>query len=207
MPGMRAALATRSASEPVRGALAEVIDDALFWHLARTKPLLGPLGRKSLDEALTKHEVRAFRPRASEVVIRRGRRVIRHVPLLVRTLIIGVRDPGHLSTVAKLPWVSEIVSQPAVDTSMQGNIEGLVMKPARLDPAAVQRFMIALAAGEVVRPLGIGVGSQVLVLNGPFASFPGTVEEILPNDRIRVAVAIFGRASLVVLDIADVQLV
>lgn len=197
----------RSASEPVRGALAEVIDEGLCWHLARTKPLLGPLGRKSLDEALKLHEVRAFRPRASEVVIRRNRRVIRHVPLLIRTLIIGVRDAAHLDTVVRLPWVSEIVSQPAPDTTMQGNIEGLVLKPARLDPKAVQRFLIALAAGEVVRPVGIGVGSQVLIVNGPFTSFPGTVEAILPGDRVSVAVGIFGRLSSMQLAIADVQLV
>ncbi|MGU3417667.1 hypothetical protein [Methylobacterium sp. D54C] len=199
--------AKRSASEPVRGALAAVIDDTLCWHLARTKPLLGPLGRKHLDEALTKHEVLAYRPRASEVVVRRGRRVVRHVPLLIRTLIIGVRDAAHLDTVAKLPGVSEIVSCPGPDTSTGGNIEGLVMKPARLDPKALQGFMIALAAGEVVKPVGVGVGSQVLVVNGPFASFPATVEAVLPHDRIVVAVAIFGRLSSMELGIADVQLV
>lgn len=194
-------------TEPVRGAAAPAIEEALCWHLARTKSLLGPHGRKSLDEALTKHEVRAFRPRASEVVVRRGRRVVRHVPLLIRTLIIGVRDAAHLATVAELPWVSEIVSHPGPDTTMQGNIEGMVLKPARLDPKAVKRFMIALAAGEVVRPVGIGVGSQVLIVSGPFASFPGTVEAILPGDRVTVAVGIFGRLSRMQLAIADVQLV
>ena len=181
-----------------------MIDESLCWHMARTAPLLGPLGRKRLDDAFKTHEVAAYRPRASEVVVRRGRRVVRHVPLVIRTVIIGVRDAAHLDTVARLPGVSEIVSCPGPDTSTPGNIEGLVMKPARLDPKALQRFMIAVAAGEVVRPVGIAVGDQVMVVTGPFASFPAIVEAILPNDRIKVAVSIFGRPSPVVLGIADV---
>ncbi|MDP4024445.1 hypothetical protein Q8W71_17610 [Methylobacterium sp. NEAU 140] len=191
--------------EPVRGAFAAVIDDTLCWHLARTKPLLGPLGRQHLDEALKEGQVRAYRPRASEVVVRRGRRVVRHVPLLIRTLIIGVRDRDHLDTVAALPGVAEIVSHPEDEGNAEGNVAGVVMRPARLDPVALQGFMIALAAGEIVRPVGISVGEQVVVMTGSFASFPAVVEAILPGDRIKVAVSIFGRPSPVELGIADVQ--
>lgn len=196
----------RSAADPVRGALAPVIDDSLTWHLARTAHHLGPLGRRSLEDALKALDVPAYRPRASEVVVRRNRRVVRHTPLLLRTLIIGVRDAAHLQAVQALPGVAEIVSHPEPDPAATGNVPGIVMRPAELDPEALQRFLIALAAGEIVQPVGIGVGQNVMVMTGPFASFPAVVEAILPGDRVKVAVSIFGRPSPVELGIADVQI-
>lgn len=205
-PAAPSSTVTRSAADPVRGALAPVIDDSLTWHLARTAHHLGPLGRRSLDEALLMLDVPAYRPRASEVVVRRNRRVVRHTPLLLRTLIIGVRDAGQLQAVQALPGVAEIVSHPEVDPTATGNVPGTVMRPAELDPKALQRFLIALAAGEIVEPVGIRVGSSVLVVTGPFASFPAVVDEILPGDRIKVSVSIFGRPSPVNLGIADVQI-
>jgi transcriptional antiterminator NusG len=53
-----------------------------------------------------------------------------------------------------------------------------------------------------------GIGDEVMVTNGPFASFPGIVEEGLdcaienldPSMRIKVAVNIFGRATPVELE-------
>jgi transcriptional antiterminator NusG len=205
-PNMGAALGT-SAADPVRGGASSFIDPALRWHMIKTAPLLGPLGRRCLDDALRQRDVRAFRPRASEIVVRRGRRVVRHTPLLVKTIIIGVKDQDHLDAVVGLPGVAEAVTYTAVDTENEGNIPGLVRRVARLDPQALQRFFNALAEGEIVKPVGVEVGSNVVVMVGPFASFPATVEAILPNDRLKVAVSIFGRPSPVELGIADVTLV
>jgi transcriptional antiterminator NusG len=194
-------------AEPVRGRASEAIDGALSWHLARTGPRLGSLGRKALDESLERMKVPAYRPRTSSVVVRRGRRVVRHVPLLIRTLIIGVRDSAHLGEVQALPGIAEIVCQPAQEEETAGNVAGLVMKPARLDPVRLQEFLDALAKNEIVQPVGIQVGQSVLVVTGPFASFPAIVEEIMPGDRVKVAISIFGRATPAVLGIADVQVV
>lgn len=186
-----------------RGTRAMTFDPALRWHIARIAPRMGKRALKEL------HEIRTdtYLPRASEIVDRRGRRVVRHTPLVVRTVFIGVRDDAHLEAVKEKPGIAEIVSHPEPEPAhiLKGNVEGFAMKPARLDPALLQQFANALARGEIIAPVGLSVGRSVFVREGPFASFPGVIEELLPAGRVRVAVSIFGRPAPVELDIAQVQ--
>ncbi|NEU13570.1 hypothetical protein G3T14_15730 [Methylobacterium sp. BTF04] len=198
-----AAPGARSVADPIFGVASPTIDPSLCWYIARTKPRMGDRALKALQDA----EAVTYQPRSTEVVVRRGRRMIRCVPMLIRTVFIGVRDPAHLDIAKGSIGVAEIVCRPVEDTTTQGNIAGPVLKPARLDAEGLQRFVDVIARGEIVEPVGIKVGQSVLVMDGPFASFPAAVEEILPHDRLRVAVSIFGRPSPVELGIADVQAV
>ncbi|MFF8799542.1 MULTISPECIES: transcription termination/antitermination protein NusG [unclassified Methylobacterium] len=194
-------IAAPSVTAPVLGATAVQIDPGLSWHIARTLPRMGTRALKALEEA----QVDYYLPHLSEVVVRRGRRVVRSTPLLMRTVFIGVRDADHLAEARSRTGVAEIVSHPEPEDGPEGNIISLVMRPARLDPDELQRLADRLAEADIAQPTGISVGQSVLVREGPFAGFPATVEAILPNDRIRVGVSLFGRMSPIMLDLAHVQ--
>ena len=50
------------------------------------------------------------------------------------------------------------------------------------------------------------IGEQVKVIDGPFASFTGTIEEVnLEKNKLRVMVGIFGRATPVEVDLLQVE--
>lgn len=199
--GRRATANARSAADPICGVASPTIDPTLLWYIARTKPRMGERALQALQAA----NVVTYQPRTSEVVVRRGRRVIRRTPMLLRTVFIGVADANHLDEAKAAPGVAELVCYPVQDASLEGNIAGPVLKPARLDALGLQRFVGRIAQGEIAEPVGIKVGQSVIVREGPFASFPAVVEVVLPNDRLRVAVSLFGRPSPVDLGIAEVQ--
>lgn len=78
-------------------------------------------------------------------------------------------------------------------------------QPITDDEAA---YMLGQVAGEVSRPKSTASfteGEQVKVIEGPFASFVGTVEEVSDKGKVKVNVSIFGRPTPVELDFAQVE--
>ena len=54
--------------------------------------------------------------------------------------------------------------------------------------------------------LSFDIGEDVRVIDGPFANFSGTVEEVRPEkQKLKVKVSIFGRATPVELDFSQVE--
>ena len=67
---------------------------------------------------------------------------------------------------------------------------------------------MAAAAPSKKIQVDYDIGDQVKVLDGPFASFNGVVEEIdFDKNKVKVGVSIFGRATPVELDFEQVELV
>jgi transcriptional antiterminator NusG len=85
---------------------------------------------------------------------------------------------------------------------------GAENKPMPIADAEAERILGQVKDG-VERPkptISFEIGEQVRVADGPFASFSGHVEEIdEERARLKVAVSIFGRATPVELEFAQVE--
>ncbi|MCC0809063.1 hypothetical protein FPV16_23160 [Methylobacterium sp. W2] len=205
-----AAAPAKISADPQVGAAPFAIDASLSWHVVRIAPRMKDLALKAISgsQAVT------FQPCTMEVVIRRGRRIDTLRPTLARTVFIGVEDEGHLEVVRRefearpsAPPVAEVVCYMTEDTTMKGNIDGQVLKPARLDPIALQHFANNVFKNEQPAPVVIAVGQRVIVTDGPFLSLPAEIEEVMPTGRVKVSVSMFGAPVPVELELAQVQLV
>ena len=81
-------------------------------------------------------------------------------------------------------------------------------KPMPISEAEASRIIHQVQEG-IERPkatISFEIGEQVRVSDGPFASFNGVVEEVDDaRSRVKVAVSIFGRATPVELEFAQVE--
>jgi len=83
-------------------------------------------------------------------------------------------------------------------------------KPQPISEAEAARILNtreeAAAAPKTQVKVDYDVGDSVKVLDGPFASFSGLVEELdFDKSKVKVAVSIFGRATPVELDFEQVE--
>jgi transcriptional antiterminator NusG len=78
--------------------------------------------------------------------------------------------------------------------------------PTPLERSELQSIMKQMRAEEPVIKVGFTAGQSVRVVDGPFADFVGTVEEInAEKGKVKVAVSIFGRETPVELDFLQVE--
>ncbi len=94
------------------------------------------------------------------------------------------------------------------DTPKVTGFLGTDNKPMPITEAEAKRLMNQVEEGvEAPRPsITFEIGEQVRVSDGPFATFSGHVEEIdEERARLKVAVSIFGRATPVELEYAQVE--
>ena len=84
-------------------------------------------------------------------------------------------------------------------------------KPQPISDAEAARILntkdeAAAAAPKAKLKVDYEIGDQVKVLDGPFASFNGVVEELdFDKNKVKVSVSIFGRATPVELDFEQVE--
>ncbi len=89
-----------------------------------------------------------------------------------------------------------------------GFVGGSAMRPTPISDKEVQAILDQIREGvEKPKPKVLfEVGQAVRVVDGPFTDFNGTVEEVnYDKSKLRVSVLIFGRATPVELEFAQVE--
>ena len=149
--------------------------------------------------------------------IRKGKKVIREKNLFPGYILVEADLAGEVSHI--------LTSTPGVIGFLQANneevevtkVEGgkvkktkvIVKKPVPINQAEVNRILGKVdesAAVEEFASVTFIKGETVRVIDGPFATFEGTVEEIHENTKkLSVMVKIFGRNTRLELNYAQVE--
>jgi len=94
------------------------------------------------------------------------------------------------------------------DTPKITGFAGDSTKPVPISEKEVEGVLAQMKEGvSKAKPkVSFSVGDNVRVIDGPFANFIGTIEEVKPEKRkLKVLVSIFGRATPVELDFIQVE--
>lgn len=115
--------------------------------------------------------------------------------------------PGYV--LAKLDMTDQVYHLVKNTPKVTGFL-GSMGKPQSISEAEATRMLNskeeAAAAPKQKIKVDYEIGDAVKVLDGPFASFTGTVEELdFDKAKVKVSVSIFGRATPVELDFEQVE--
>lgn len=172
-----------------------VIADAVPWYVLRTKVKQERIAALRLREL--GHDV--FLPEYTEEVVRthgltkEKRRVDVTRPLLPRYCFVAPScDPRQI-----VRDVDEVEA-----------VLGFDDRPIAVPARALQRISDVLTGhDEEAKPIEIAPflpGEKVRVVDGPFASFEAEIEDIAASGRITALLDLFGRATPVELDLAQI---
>jgi transcriptional antiterminator NusG len=156
--------------------------------------ILADATRLGLEQLVESVEV----PTTTETEVRRGKKVQTERKIM----------PGYV--LAKLAMNDDVYHLVKNTPKVTGFL-GSSGKPQPISDTEVARYFGArdeAAAQPSKQKLKVDfdIGDAVKVLDGPFASFNGTVEELdFDRSRVKVSVSIFGRATPVELEFEQVE--
>ncbi len=79
-------------------------------------------------------------------------------------------------------------------------------RPAPLEEDEVKRILNRMESSTPKIKLGFAEGDNIRIIDGPFAEFIGTVDEInLEKGKVRLMVSFFGRETPIDLDLSQVE--
>ncbi len=170
------------------------------WYIVHAysnfeKKVADSIEEKAKAKGLWEHFEKILVPTEKVVEVRRGRKVDAERKFF----------PGYVLVRANL--TDEIFSL-IKNTPKGTGFLGSDSKPVPISDAEAERILMQVQEG-VDRPkpsVTFEIGEQVRVSDGPFASFNGFVQEVdEERSRLKVEVSIFGRATPVDLEFAQVE--
>ena len=151
---------------------------------------------KAASQGLAEHIEEIIVPVEEVVEVKRGQRVNAERKIF----------PGYV--LAKLHMNDNVWHLIKDTPKVSGFLGGGGNKPIAISEAEAKRLMKQLEEGVgAARPSVLyDIGEEIKVIDGPFASFSGTVEEIdEEKGMLKVSVSIFGRPTPVELEYGQVE--
>jgi transcription termination/antitermination protein NusG len=177
-----------------------IVEDGRAWFVLHSYSGYENKVKKNLEHRIESMNMqdRVFQvvvPTEEEIEIKEGhrRRMKRRIfPGYV--LVQMVMDDESWSVVRNTPGVTGFVSS------------GSGSKPTPLRPPEMEKIFARMQMEAPKIKVSFREGQTVRILDGPFADFVGTVEEMnLDKGKVRVMVSFFGRETPVELDFLQVQ--
>lgn len=149
--------------------------------------------------------------------IRKGKKVIREKNLFPGYIMVEADLAGEVShiltstpgVIGFLQTTNEEQEETKIEGGKSKKVKVIVKKPMPLSQSEVNRILGKVdesAAVEEYASISFIKGETVRVIDGPFASFEGTVEEIHENTKkLSVMVKIFGRNTPLELNYSQVE--
>jgi transcriptional antiterminator NusG len=149
--------------------------------------------------------------------IRKGKKVIREKNLFPGYIMVEADLAGEVShiltstpsVIGFLQSTNEEQEITKIEGGKTKKVKVMVKKPMPLSQSEVNRILGKVdesAAVEELESINFVKGEVVRVIDGPFASFEGTVEEIHENSKkLHVMVKIFGRNTPLELNYSQVE--
>jgi len=204
--------------ERERNGQTTIAEDDLFapgrsWYVIHTYSGYEDKVKTNLEQRIKSMDAedlvfRVIVPSVDEIEIRDGQR--RTVPrkifpgyVLVQMITLRQEDPAASEkdkALSSKGW-TVVRNSPGVT-----GFVGSGTAPTSLDRTEVLAIIKQMRADEPRVKVGFQTGQSVRVVDGPFADFVGTVEEInAEKGKVKVAVSIFGRETPVELDFLQVE--
>lgn len=178
--------------------------DATEWFVAYTNPKR----EDAVAVGLRRRQFASFWPAMTVSRTRSRQRVTVQAPLLPRYLFVGLAPGQSLYGLRETPGLEGMVrvaGQPV--TVKPAVITGLREAQASGVYDFSDATMAAKAAEDQAEDAKVfRTGLPVRVLQGPYRSFSGTVDELLLPNRISVWITLFGKPFSVPMMLADVEL-
>ena len=195
-----AATATAGDSPVASAEVKEAKHPDLKWYVVHAYSGFEMKAKKALEEKIRMRGMEYFFgdiyvPQETVVELVRGQKKTstrKYFPGYILVQMVMNQDTWHL--VKETPKISGFVGD-ATDPSPIGEEELKRISAQVEEGASSPRARNKFEQGELVK-----------VIDGPFADFNGTVEEVKPEKgKIRVLISIFGRATPVELDFIQVE--
>lgn len=185
--------------EEAHDSLSENKNPLMKWYVVHTHSGMENKAKKSLQERIEQY---GLQEKFGEILL--PTETVEHVKNNVRRVQSRKCLPGYMLVEMEL---NNDTSQLVRGTSKIAGFVGGSKMPLPISLAEAERMMqLSKGVKKTVVTMEFSEGESIKVIDGPFANFQGTIDEVKADkSKLRVFVSIFGRSTPVELDFSQVE--